>query len=269
MSRRLNYLAQFAFVLLFVLASEPDTQIRSALAILLSASAAYLAFQLKLLSLDGFWSATIVGSIAAGFGGWWMALALVVFFLSSSMIGMRAERSPAQQLESFGRDGLQVWSNSGWLIIMICGFMMWEQTAWILAGLASVAAANADTWATEWASRNLKRKTWLITSFSRVAPGTDGGVSIGGTLASLVGSAVIALFSFLIIPEAGIDVFLIILIAGFAGSIVDSIIGALFQYGVLRRKITLFKEIRLSNNNVNVAGTGFSALAVFILILSS
>src|SRR5699024_7221156 len=94
--------------------------------------------------------------------------------------------------------------------------------------LASVAVATADTWATELRS-NKSDATFLVTTRELVAPGTDGGVSLQGTVWALAGSAFIATLSalFFLLP---LLFFFCIFIAGFLGCLLDSYLGAAFQY---------------------------------------
>ena len=65
----------------------------------------------------------------------------------------------------------------------------------------------------------------------RVEKGTSGGISLWGTGASLLGSAMIALPAVLLSPTGTLntDYFLLITVAGLAGSLFDSFLGATVQ----------------------------------------
>ncbi|MEM8585779.1 MAG: DUF92 domain-containing protein [Bacteroidota bacterium] len=96
--------------------------------------------------------------------------------------------------------------------------------------LAVLATANSDTWASE-IGRYFKGRTYDILRFRRVEPGLSGGISLAGTIAAGFGAALIAAFAFLISRDwiSGLIVYSFIWIFGFAGMLIDSILGALFQ----------------------------------------
>jgi len=94
-------------------------------------------------------------------------------------------------------------------------------------------------------------RAWLITTFRKVPPGTDGGITLPGTLAGAAGASIVASVAYAttILPwRLG----LIAAFAGFLGTIVDSLLGA-----------TLERRGVLNNNGVNFLSTiaaGFIAI---------
>jgi len=93
------------------------------------------------------------------------------------------------------------------------------------AFLGAVAAATADTWATEFGVRWCKRPRSLSTPRAQ-PPGTSGAVSLPGTGAALAGALAVAAAGHWWL--AGIDARggLAVGLAGFGGSLVDSLLGA-------------------------------------------
>jgi len=183
----------------------------------MAAGVAGLAERRGSLSASGAAAATLVGSVAFAHG-WAATRALLTFFLTSTLLSHLphngARRAPK-------RSATQVFANGGvatvaWALLRAGGPPSLD---WVAAG--SVAAAAADTWATEVGQRwgGIPR---LITSCRLVEPGESGGVTIVGTTAALAGAACVALA---MQPRAATS----LAWAGLAGSLVDSAIGALFQ----------------------------------------
>lgn len=200
--------------------------------------AAYLG---KMLTPGGAAAAAILGTVVFGLGGGSWAVILLMFFISSSLLSflLKKRKSAAESNYAKGstRDAGQVLANGGLggLAVFMQLFFPQSPLPWLLFG-AAFAAANADTWATELGvlDPSLPR---LITTGKRVERGTSGGVSRVGTLAALTGAAFISLGMLLVSP-AGMTApsiheklvwALIVLVSGFTGSLVDSILGATLQ----------------------------------------
>ena len=117
----------------------------------------------------------------------------------------------------------------------------------LVVGIVSnYTAVAADTFSSE---LGILSKSWprLITSptFRKVPPGTNGGISLAGTIAGFGGAAVIAATSAILMPFCmgddankwqGKDVVYFVLVVtlwGGFGSLVDSFLGAVFQTSVV------------------------------------
>ena len=164
---------------------------------------AFLAYKFHSLSLGGFLASILVGTIILGLGGIAWAILLVVFFVSSSILSKMFRKRKAGVDEKFAkgsqRDAGQVFANGGvaaclaltWFVTRLAGSgsdaIIWIW--WAFAG--SLAAATADTWATELGVLS-RRRPVLITTFKPVDPGTSGGISLMGALSALAGAALIA-----------------------------------------------------------------------------
>jgi uncharacterized protein (TIGR00297 family) len=95
--------------------------------------------------------------------------------------------------------------------------------------IAALSEASSDTIASELGV--LSGRTRLITTGEKVQPGTDGGVSAYGTMWAIVGAVAASIVGWLfIIPGRSLDSYLLIpVVAGFAGCVIDSVIGATLE----------------------------------------
>ncbi len=111
-----------------------------------------------------------------------------------------------------------------------------------IAVLGALGCCNGDTWSSEIGTAIGSKTPRLITTFKRVPVGTNGAISVIGTLASVGGGFVIGLAYYLTVTifcnldhYSGVyppqwPVIVIGTLAGFVGSILDSILGATVQY---------------------------------------
>ena len=198
------------------------------LAILIS----FLAYKTHSLNKSGAIAAFFVGTIIFGIGGWQWAILLLTFFITSSILS-RAFKNRKQNLdEKFSkghqRDAGQVLGNGGVTTFFAALHFFYPNEAIIwLCFSASLAAVNADTWATELGVLN-PNPPRMITNLNKIVEkGTSGGISLTGTLASLAGSGLIAFLASLLTDNWLL--FPIITFAGLAGSLFDSLLGGTVQ----------------------------------------
>jgi len=209
------------------------------LGLLFAALIAFGAYRAHSLSRSGAWGAFLEGTIIFGLGGWRWAVLLLTFFITSSVLTHLFTKRKADLSEKFDKGGQrdlgQVLANGGIASIFAGLYFFFPQASWTWIGFAaSLAAVNADTWATEIGVLNPTMPR-LLTSWKPVERGTSGGVSLYGTLAAAGGSAVVSVLAVLFIPPTflirtpTILLFLLITLAGLAGSIFDSLLGATVQ----------------------------------------
>lgn len=97
--------------------------------------------------------AVLIGGVTFGLGGWTCGLLLVLFFVTSSALSRFREadkRKPAEAFEKGSRRDLgQVLANGGMpaTLALASGLATWE--GWLAMFIGALAAATADTWATE------------------------------------------------------------------------------------------------------------------------
>lgn len=98
---------------------------------------------------------------------------------------------------------------------------------YLLAYVASLCTKLADTFASE-IGKAFGKTTFLITTFERVKPGTEGAVSLEGTLAAVLGGFLLAMYGYVLgfIDLRGTA---IATIAAFLATNVESLIGATLQ----------------------------------------
>ena len=206
---------------------------------LLAIAIAFLAYKARSLNTSGAVAATFTGTIIFGVGGLPWAILLLTFFISSSALS-RAFKKRKQGLdEKFSkgheRDAAQVLANGGVATLFAALGYFFPHQPWTWIGFAaSLAAVNADTWATELGVLNPHPPRMITDLRKIVEKGTSGGISVYGTLASLTGSGLIALLAILLFPTdspvtARWSLFLIITLAGLAGSLFDSFLGGTVQ----------------------------------------
>jgi len=196
---------------------------------------AYLAYRARSLDRSGAFAAFVVGTVIFGLGGWEWAILLLTFFITSSGLSRAFKDRKKEANEKYAkggqRDAGQVFGNGGIPTLFTALHFFFPEAIWPWLGFsASLAAVNADTWATELGVLN-PTDPRLITNLRKVVEkGTSGGVSLAGTLASLAGAGIIGLLAALL-PPTGIDwgIFLWVTIAGLLGALFDSLLGATVQ----------------------------------------
>jgi uncharacterized membrane protein len=96
------------------------------------------------------------------------------------------------------------------------------------AAAGAIAAAAADTWATEIGAFS-PLPPRLVTSWRRVTRGTSGGITALGTLGGVAGATLIAVLVVSLSPRGVAPGFATLVSAGFAGMLADSLLGATLQ----------------------------------------
>ena len=190
---------------------------------------------MKWLTGGGVVAALAVGGVTAWGLGWRGVALLFAFFISGSLLTRLAGGGGGQ------RNVRQVLANGG-VAAVAAGF-----GSWIVAA-GALAAATADTWATEIGSWS-PHPPRLITTWKPVSKGTDGGVTLLGTTGGLGGALFIAACTALLFSPG-----LTVVWAGLAGMVVDSLLGA-----------TLQGKLFVDNDVVNLAATITGAAVALLL----
>ena len=203
---------------------------RAAAGIALAAVIAMAARAGRTLTTTGAIAAAIVGAASVAAGWSWGAL-LLAFFLSSSAlsrIGIDIKQRRTRDILDKGgqRDAVQVLANGGVFAAAALGHVVLPWDGWMAVGGGALAAATADTWATEIGTL-ANHAPRVITTWRPVPPGTSGAVTLVGTAGMLLGSAFLTLAMFVAVWPR--HVLIAAFIGGVLGALADSLAGATIQ----------------------------------------
>ena len=223
---------------------------------------ARVSFALKFLTASGAVGTFLFGSNIFGMGGLDWTIPVLTFFLLSSILSkIGKEHKKKYDLifeKSSQRDVGQVLANGGVAWVLMIWFSFAQDPLIYLAYLGTLAAVQADTWATEIGTMIKDPKPRFILNFKPVPAGTSGGITFTGTFGGFVGALLICVSAWIIAPEKMMSIgvvqsFLIVGIAGAGGSLVDSFFGATLQaqyYDPIRKKTTERTHSRKENGEL-------------------
>jgi uncharacterized protein (TIGR00297 family) len=151
-----------------------------------------------------------------------------------------------------GRTAWQILANLTAAALSSTAYGATGNRAWLVATLAALAEAATDTVASEIGQYRGSRAR-MITTWKQVPAGTDGGITIVGSIAGLAAGLVIAIIGSVgwMISPAQIW---IPVAAGFAGMLIDSVLGA-----------TLQRRGWISNQGVNLVATLAAAAMAYVI----
>ncbi|GAB1608003.1 transmembrane protein 19-like [Argonauta hians] len=217
-----------------------------------------VAYEQKSLNTSGAFSALVVGFLMMAANVCFATSLIVFFFSASSATKFRGHQKKALE-EDFKEGGQRNWvqvvcnggvaSEISLMYLIDIGmkefpidFVNHYQASWMsTAVVGALACACGDTFASELGTVLGSTQPRLVTTFRKVPQGTNGGVSLVGLLSSMVGGLVIGAtyyMSLLLVTNQRKwhdsppqwPVILVGLIAGFTGSLIDSVLGATLQY---------------------------------------
>jgi uncharacterized protein (TIGR00297 family) len=189
-----------------------------------------VSYRLHLLSLSGALAAIAVGIPVFGFGGWMWAVPTLAFFLLSNLLSKVGKAKKKQfdlVFEKGGqRDAYQVLANGGVAGVIALIYAVTGRVDLFPLYCTALAAAAADTWATELGTL-AKGTPRLVTTFRKVPAGTSGGITITGLVSASGGAMTVALSGWIFYGDL-YTVFWVTL-CGVLGSVLDSLLGATVQ----------------------------------------
>ena len=191
---------------------------------------AALAYALGMVSRGGALGGLVVGAAIYYCLGPPGFAVLALFVVGGSLLtrlGYGRKRRAGTAEAGGGRRGARnALANAG--VATLCALLatLTSLEAFAAAFVASLGAAFADTAESE-VGQLYGRAPRLITSMRRVPPGTDGAVSLPGTLAGLAAATLTAALGYALGLVEGEASLAFVALAGFLGTIVDSVVGAL------------------------------------------
>jgi uncharacterized protein (TIGR00297 family) len=203
-----------------------------AVAVGVAGSVGYLSWRLETASITGMIAGVLLSLATIVLGGYGWFAVLIAFFgigglASKYRYDTKRELGVAEDNEG-ARGSRNVIGNAGVALAAVVGFAAADAVTidavfFQFAFLGSLSAAMSDTLSSEIGV--LFGPPRLITTFERVEPGIDGGVTLKGILVGAAGGAIVAAIAAAAfgtsIPGVGV-----VVAAGVLGMLVDSILGA-------------------------------------------
>ena len=232
-----------------------------------------VSFKFRLLTSDGAVAAILTAITLYLLGGVWIALSLYAFyFLGSGVSKIKNERKlEADRFQESGgaRTWRQVVSNSlPACILVFCKYFSPNNMVFSLLSFVVFAAATADTFSSEIGVLGKGRVFSIITG-KNVQRGVSGGISWLGLWAGLTGGFLSAWLAF---PQFGYQGMAFVTLMAFAGTLIDSVLGALFQRKYLTAEgVFSDKKIYAGQNPVQgfswMSNNAVNLFTLFIIVI--
>ena len=221
-------------------------------------------YYLRSVSSSGALGGWFLGAILILCAGGPMYVALLAFFMigtAATKLGYSRKAKKGLAQEGGGRRGFShAFSNVG--VAAICAIAvsrlldLEDITVAYLMGIASLATAAADTTASE-IGQLIGRRAFLPLTLRSVPVGTEGAISVEGTLAGLVGGLLVAaagVLSLRTMIDVAPMVIALVALSAFLGSYLESVVGSWNR-----------KRIRpVPNGALNFFNTAAGALLMYI-----
>ena len=187
-----------------------------------------------LLTPVGWVHAGALGTMLWGCLGWRGWVAVVAYLVLGSLVtrlGLREKQERGLAEARGGRRGPEnVWGSAvtGASLALLIGAGVEPRSLLLVGFSASFAAKLADTFGSEIGKR-WGRRPVLITTLRSVPPGTEGAISLAGTMASAAGSVLMTLVMWQLQLLPSISVSLVVMLIGLLATLAESLLGALAQ----------------------------------------
>jgi uncharacterized protein (TIGR00297 family) len=236
-----------------------DPWLRLGWAVGINALLGGIAYAIRGVDRSGLVAGLLLGTLiwaSLGWQGWLLLLAFFVIGTGCTKLGYQRKAAAKLAQEKGGRRGMRHALANGGVAAAAALFAATTAfpEAFALAFAGALATAAADTAGSE-IGQLWGRRTFLITTLRPVPRGTQGAVSVEGTLAGVAASALVAALGAAggLYPWAGVA---IVIVAAFLGSVLESVVGA-----------TLERRGLLDNEAVNFLNTLLGAVIAAALAL--
>jgi uncharacterized protein (TIGR00297 family) len=202
--------------------------LRIAIALLVNIVLGILAWRAGAVRASGLEVGILIGTCIFVGLGWQGFLILVTFFVLGSVLtwvgyGRKLELGAAEE-QAGARGASHALANAGFATIFALASWITGDWQWPLAFVAAFATASMDTAGSELGPL-LGRRTISLKNLKPVPPGTEGGVSLEGTIAGLIAAffvAIVGAFLFLI-PMTHVG---LVVAGALAGNLYEGMLGA-------------------------------------------
>jgi len=194
---------------------------------------------MTMLTPEGFAHSLALGTMlwtTLGWRGWTVCVVYLFLGQAVTKVGFDEKTKLGIAEGRGGRRGPEnVWGSAFTAVLCAAAasqgddFLGLSSNVWLLGYVASLATKLADTFASE-IGKAYGKTTFLITSLQPVPRGTEGAISLEGTLASIVGGSLLSIYAYAIVglvptlEGVGVATF-----AAFVATMIESLIGATLQ----------------------------------------
>mgnify|MGYP001199435619 FL=1 len=233
-----------------------------AFAVIIAFSFGFFSYRTRTADVSGLFSGALIGIILIVFADIrWFIVMLAFFILGSASTRYRYDYKQQMGIEQ-GRGGargyLNVFANGS---VSAASAVLWGVSGspvFLALFVGSVATAASDTVASELGVTG--GDPYLITTFEKVRPGTNGGVSVRGEAVAMGSALAISLLAW-ILGIVDLPVAVACALGGFIGTNIDSLVGALMENpGLIGNAGTNF---------IATLGGGVTSVAIMILFRSA
>jgi len=236
----------------------------------------WISYRRKKVDLSGYISILVFAAALILSYSYPLLTGISVTFISSAIITTVKKRfAPGRHYDTESnapRNWKQAVSNMGVPVCLVVTGQLTNQNSLTFVAFAALACATADTWSSEIGVLSRTSPVFIVSRKS-AQPGVSGGVSTLGTCCSILGSLLIAFVYYCYYEQIAETT--CILILGFTGALIDSLIGELFQakylsatsdYTDQQSAGKLVKGFRIVTNNVvNLMAVAITAAIAYPL----
>ena len=223
----------------------------------------FLGHRLSFLTKKGWIHAGVLGTLLLGSIGWNGWTSVCLYLLLGTLVTKIGYRNKASRGIAEARGGQRgpenVWGSAATGCSLAVFSCFWpDYLTLLMVGFASSFSAKlSDTFSSEIGKRFGKR-TFLITTLKPVSPGTEGAISIEGSIAGLLGSVVMTAIMLNLSIISGLSVAFIVCLSGYGATFLESYMGAMVQ-----NKIEW-----MTNELINSIQTSLAAVIAIFLCLN-